>query len=580
MVEFMENAREPASGDRAGINLLALTISDKLSSDANSFVGNFCQAFTYTLVQAPVEGVAQLLDGEANGKTKQTVHFMDAPEAAPFGSADWVAQQSGSALGAVVPVLLIHKGVSTATQRSYSLRAAIAMGDHLPALTARQALTAGGAKLAESALIGSIYSGFFTPARVDEKDFWSARARSGASGGMAFASLTGFGLALKLPAVQSVLPTALRSEVAAGILSGFPAGLVAVNAESILDGHGLAPAEQQLQSALTFAITAGGTAHGKSVIAELAPAKRITASTGQFKSIGMDVDGRPIAKGHRAKVTANWKESSPAELLRARSQTLTNLARIEALEPGKTVLDQFKNSGLSISSKYRVLSSLGELRDYLAKHPENQADTPLEQNRLGKEQGRVMDAARVGNLSAIETEDALHCSMFTEAGKTGDVFFTPRQRDAALLADHVLSKELGAEFTRTRLDGIVHAIREQQPGPPEFMAALYGHRLRGAIKTNSQETALRSLIGKMADPLNPATEKTFTPDGGTALKLTAQERALLQTTGNNHWEVPDEANPWNRSSRAVFDGTSMLAPSNVKAIRLDPPSGNDGLGRI
>lgn len=613
MVERMESVRELASGEDASeISLLALTVSDKLSeSDSTSIAGNFCQAFTYTLVQAPLEGIAQLVDGEANGKTRKSIHFLDAPEAAEFGSVNWAVQQSGSALGAVIPVLLIHKGVSATMQRNYSFRAAVAMGDHMQVLTARQALTASGAKIAESALIGGIYSGVFSPVRSDEKDFWTARARSAASGGMAFAALTAGGLALKLPGIQSALPTPLRSEVATGILSGFPAGLVAVNAESVLRGHGLAPAERQLQSALTFAITAGGTALGKSAITELAPAKRITSSTGQFKSIGIDVDGRPIAQGHRAKVTANWKESSPAELVRARSQTLANLAEIKALEPGKTVFDQFKDAGLSISQKYRVLTSLGELRDYLGKHSKNQAETTLEQNWLGKEQGRVMDAARVGNLSAIETEDALLCSMFAETGKTGDVFFNPQRRNGALLADHVLSKELGAGFTRSRLDGIVHAIREQQLGPPEFMAFLYAHRLRGAMKTNipladSQETALKSLIAKMAYPLNPATEKTITPDGGTALKLTAQERALLQSTGTKHWDVPDAGNPWNRSSRAVFDGASIdnnasgvkfpflnayirqylaaeinsggrikwepAAPSTVKPIRLDPPS--------
>ena len=605
MVEHMEGARPLArTEDVSTINLLALTTSDYLNATGkNSVPDDFCQSFAYTLVQAPLDGVAQLVDGQTNGKTKQAVHFLDAPEAAPFGSANWAAQQTGSALGAIAPIVAIHRGVSLGLSRNYSMRSALVMSEHVQALTTQQALTARSAKTLEAALTGAIYGGIFSPTGSEQTDLLSARARAGASMSISFATLTASTLALKALGERSALSSMpslsapLRSEIFIGVASGVPAGLVSANVDSLLHGQGLASPEQQLQSVLTFAITNTGCAYAKGLIAELRPSQRTTASTGQFKSIGMDVDGRPIAEGNRARVTSKWADYSPADMMRSRSHTLANMTEIKALEPGKTVLDQFRDSGLSIAQKYRVLNSLAQVQNYLADQEVNlQIDGEQHAKWIGKEQGRVMDAAKVGKFTAIETEDALLTSMFSEACKTDDMFFK-HSFDGAIAADHTLAREHGAGFTRTRLDGIVHAIREQQLGPPEVMAFLYARRIKVLMKTpleQSQETALKSLIAKIADPLN--CEKNITSDGGTALKLTVAENAMLRHAGIKYWEVPDEANPWNRVSRAVSDNVANArnpflnaymrqypqsppenriewepAPPNAKDIRLEPP---------
>lgn len=570
MNELTEVGRElPADhGNGNGVNLVAITLSDKLGGNAKpSIAEDFGRAFAHTLVQAPIEGVAQLVDGKANGATQKAVHFLDAPEHAEFGTAHWAAQQGGSALGAILPVLAIHKGVSSAMGRNYSTKAALAMSENMQALTTRQAFGAGGVKMAESALTGAIYSGIFTPVRNDEENFWAARARNTAVGSTTFATLTGSGLGLKAIGEHSAsrmpgLASALRSEVTTGILSGIPAGLVAANGESLLSGKGFASGEQSFQAMLNFSIMGGGFAYGKAKIAEIRPSARTTESTGQFKEAGVDVDGRPIAEGARGKVAANFPEYSSAEMGRARGQTIKDLSEIKALEPGKSVLDQFRDSGLSIGQKYRVLNSLSEVREHFV-NQRNDGKIDADQNgnwiHTQGELGRVMDASKAGKLSPVQTEDAMLSSMFADAVKSKANFFT-HHIDGALAADHVLSKQMGGGFNRTRLDGVVHGIREHQIGPPDFMAMLYGGRIKGALKgqlTPEQDLALSSLQKKIANPLDPAAETYTTRDGGTALKLTPQETALLELTGNKEWYVPKQSNPWNRASRAVIDGDTM-----------------------
>ena len=543
-----------------GLSLSSLLTPEKQSN----VLSDFGRSFAHTLVQSPLEGVAQLIDGKANGDTQKAVHFMDAPEAAKFGTSSWAAQQAGSGLGAILPVLLIHKGVSGAMSSDYSTKAALAMSENMTALTTRQAFTAGGIKMAEAGLTGMVYSGVFTPVK-NEGDFWQQRMNNSVAGGLTFATLTGSTLGLKSLSERTAtsLPTvskALGSEIIAGGLSGIPAGLVAANSESLLNGKGFASAEHQLQAALTFSLTGAGFAYGKGKLAEARPAERSSEAPASFSKAGVDVDGRPLAESQRGPVAGKFENYSAAEMGRARTQTLKDLSEIKALEAGKSVLNQFQDSGLSIAQKYRVLNSLAEVREHFVNQKVNGKIEPDQQGNWIHTQGefgRVIDAARAGKLSPVQKEDALLASMFADSVKSKANFFT-HHMDGALAADHVLSKEFGAGFNRARLDGIVNAVREHQIGPPEFMSMLYGNRIKAALNfklTPEQESSLASLQKKMAEPLTA--ERYTTGEGSTALKLTAQEKALLNLTGVKEWYVSEQSNPWNKVSRAVIDGDTM-----------------------
>jgi hypothetical protein len=92
------------------------------------------------------------------------------------------------------------------------------------------------------------------------------------------------------------------------------------------------------------------------------------------------------------------------------------------------------------------------------------------------------------------------------------------------------------------------------------MSNLYANRIRAALQgklTPEQDSSLASLQKKMADPLNPNNETYTTADGATALKLSPEEKSLLELTGAKEWYVPRDTNPWNNVSRAVIDGDSI-----------------------
>lgn len=570
MPEISESANVPSSRSERSEHqpLTFLTFADvPQAAPKESAVMQFGRAFAHTLVQAPVEGIAQLVDGKAGGPTQKAVHFIDAPEAVPFGSSAWMAQQAGSGLGAILPVLAVHKGISGALGRSYSARTALAMSENMAALGTEQAIAVTSLKLAHAGLTGMVYSGVLTPAADNTEKFWQARAHNAAVGGIAFTALTGSGMGLKALSEKTAtsMPIASRllsSDIVSGTISGLPAGIVAANADSLLSGQGFASGQQQWQSAATFAFTGGGLAFGKTAIGEIQPTSRTTQPTGKFADAGVDVDGRPISESGRAAVQAKLPEYSEAALNRARSQTLRDLSEIKALEPGKSVLDQFRDSDLSISQKYRVLNSLGQVREHFVNQRTNGHIEPDQQGNWIHTQGefgRVIDAARTSKLNPVQTEDSLLASMFADSVKSKANFFT-HHMEGALAADIVASNEFGAGFDRTRLDGIVHSVREHQIGPPEFMSNLYANRIRAGMPgglTPEQETALGSLQRKIADPLNPSIERYTTADGGTALKLTPQEQSLLQVSGVREWYVPNDAHPWNPQSRTVIDGDSI-----------------------
>jgi hypothetical protein len=563
-MDNINEAPKTTSHELNGLSLSSLLTPEPAKS---SLMGEFGHSFAYQLVQAPVDAVAQMVDGKANGSAREAVHFIDAPAAAQFGTADWVAQQSGQALGAILPILAIHSGVSAALESNYSVKATLAMSENLSVLSGKQQVASVGAKIAESGLTGVVYSGVFTPTATDEQNLWQAKARNAAVGGLTFATLSGSSLGLKslgesTVASRPALSSLLRSDLASGVMSGVPAGLVSANANSLLSGKGFAGATEQIQSVIGFSTIGGAMGMANSALAEIRPAAHSSEAPASFKAAGVDVDGRPLADSARTSVTAKLPDYSNGELTRCGAQTLKELSEINALESGKNVLDQFRDSNLSISQKYRVLNSLTQVREHFVNQQVNGKIEPDQQGNWIHTQGefgRVIDAAAREKLTPAQTEDALLASMYSDAVKSKANFFT-HHMDGALAADHVLSNQFGGGFDRGRLDGIVYSIREHQIGPPEFMSNLYANRIRAALQfklSPEQETSLASLQSKMADPLNPRVEKTSAPDGSKILKLSDAEHALLRLSGAQEWYVPDDAQIHNAVSRAVIVGDSV-----------------------
>ena len=327
---------------------------------------------------------------------------------------------------------------------------------------------------------------------------------------------------------------------------------------------GVRPEEGVAEAKATKA--ADGSTEPKSVAKPAEKEVEQSKSGAKSEAEKLDVDGRPVESGMREKVASQFPEYSKAELKQARVQTEAELSEIRSSETGKSVMDRLSESPLSAEQKSRVLDSLGRVREEYVRQKSNDgkmdADQEVNWIHTQGELGRVIDVALETKVTPAQLEDALLASMFSDSVKAKSNFFT-HHLDGALAADHVLRPMLGGDFTPARLDGITHAIREHQIGPPEFMAMLYGGRIRGALlqekgSVTAEETdALKRLFMKMSNPLSAEVPKVRSANGGVEISFAADELALLKRAGVDSWSVPDATNPWNTISRLLIDGDSI-----------------------
>lgn len=219
-------APQAAEHAQAHTNLVDLTV-------------DFMHSAVYSGLQAPITGVAQLVDEVAGTHLDKSTSFIPAPGSAQFGSADWHAQQLGSAVGTVFPFLAVHKGMSAAFGDAAIMSNPIAHG----------------------AGSGVIFGSILQPSEVGD-NFWSSRLKNGVTSGVTFGALGGINSSLTtLSESQALSGTAVQrllgNRVVSGIVSGVPAGLVGAETESILQGKGLASGENLFQSAYSYGLIGG-----------------------------------------------------------------------------------------------------------------------------------------------------------------------------------------------------------------------------------------------------------------------------------------------------------------------------------
>ena len=255
-----------------------------------------------------------------------------------------------------------------------------------------------------------------------------------------------------------------------------------------------------------------------------------------------------------------WPKVEQRNVEAVREQVRTELAQVKASDGG-SVLDKLNRSNLSQAQKSRVLDALGEVREHYARTFKTDTDQVVNWIHTQGELGRVLDSTVSAKLTPQQTEDALLASMFSDSLKT-KANFTTHHIDGELAAERILKDKLGGDFTKERLDGILHAIREHQIAPPKFMAGMYEGAIRRTIAaqekrqlTEAENAAMKTLTKKMGEPFN--SPLVDAPDGGKMLQLTDDERALLKRTGADNWYVPSEGTAWNKISRALIDGDGI-----------------------
>ncbi len=204
----------------------------------SDFTENARDALLFSLVQSPLSGAAQLIDKSIGTELLPKVQFMNSPHQTEFGSSAWAGQVIGGTVGTALPFLAMHRLIGPGAAAKLEATNSYGLG--------RAALP----HLGKSMLAGAAYTAILQPINEkEEPDFWQARLRNGATGGLAALTLTATSIGLKSTRIQ-----ALNHDIIAGAISGVPAGLVSANAHSLLAGKGFATATENTQSMATFAL--------------------------------------------------------------------------------------------------------------------------------------------------------------------------------------------------------------------------------------------------------------------------------------------------------------------------------------
>lgn len=346
-----------------------------------------------------------------------------------------------------------------------------------------------------------------TPLRPEEtlstSDFLVAKLRNGAVGAATFMTLTGSMLGTKSLAEglkPGFIKTALKNDIAAGMLSGVPAGIMSAQGDSLLRGHGFANLKDTAESAVGFAMIGGmmplgqkglsmlseRVQPGPSLASATVPIERVSARDAlQLKNPGEAPPVKPIEqvfKPHEIKAQAEWKdvqskmketnfrETDPEMIKRLADEAYGRGAQVK----GRRLDILLGNCG---AGKSRVTESLA--RELGAMTPDSdhiKAQIP------GYEKG-------MGNQAVHEDSSAAYKILLDRALKAGDnIVWQGVGKTSSSVVDLITqAKENGYEVH-------VHMI----DAPPEVAAQRVHKRASGEPDANG----IRQMIPPEV-PLNP-----------------------------------------------------------------------------
>jgi len=179
---------------------------------------------------------------------------------------------------------------------------------------------------------------------------------------------------------------------------------------------------------------------------------------------------------------------------------------------------------------------------------------------------QVYDAARLLNLSAKETRDALLASIFSDAIKSRKNFIIHNVHGAQASVQ-ALSYFLDASkpADRKSMERVARASMEHQIAPPEFMATIvaimlhHKHKLgkfnrNGPTGSGTGVKAIYSIYEKVRDPFN----EHHVSDCLRLIDFTDEEREMLDTIGIEDWHVPHPNDPGSKIGHAVIAGDHSI----------------------
>lgn len=224
-------------------------------------VKQFTGAALHSALQAPVNGVTQVIDGVAGTSLHEKVkenEWFAAPKEAKFGSFDWHVQQVGSAVGIAADFIVLNKGLKSVAR---GLAAVNETG--MPA----RAMTAFINKpILNATISGGVYDGLFRESASSES-LLGSRLKQAGIGAATFATLSGTGSLMRSASEVGLLGRGitqklLGNQATVGFMAGVPAGIL--NAE--LASGGKASFEDLYKAGYGFAFL-GGTVGGVNAVA-------------------------------------------------------------------------------------------------------------------------------------------------------------------------------------------------------------------------------------------------------------------------------------------------------------------------
>lgn len=179
---------------------------------------------------------------------------------------------------------------------------------------------------------------------------------------------------------------------------------------------------------------------------------------------------------------------------------------------------------------------------------------------------QVFDAAKLMNLSAKETRDALVASIFSDALKSRGNFIIHNVHGAQAAAQ-VLSYFLDPTKSSDRksMERVARASKEHQIAPPEFMATVVSimlHRKHRLGKFSPSAPASGGTRAKDAFAIynkirNPFDAANVSEDLRT-IAFSDSEHELLSSIGIMEWFVPHPDDPGSRIGHAVIAGDHSI----------------------
>lgn len=285
-------------------------------------------------------------------------------------------------------------------------------------------------------------------------------------------------------------------------------------------------------------------------------------------------DARPSDTGRKEFIQEKFKHLTDAERVKAREAVIHDLKEVKASttikgadgKPLSAYEKLMADPSMSPEQKTRVLDLLADVREHYASYrtpdgkmlPDQEVNWIHTQGELAK----VIESAQANKLTGLETENALIASMFSDSAKFTETAltkanFATHHLDGALAAAEALERR---GFPPDRINAITQAIREHQIAPPEFMGFIYHMTISGTLKGKLAAGVIdqakfdqmkkvlddMTVIGpdnlprikQIADVNNAPLVKNS--KGEWEVAFTAEQRELMNLTGNNHWFVPHD----------------------------------------